>query len=112
MAQKRRVLKDARKGFLQLMCVSGQLNRKKFMLLVTETNHGLAYDKDVKVSFETFYDVIFVAMVTKTLLKHTPQKSFFLKYISKINSVTYIFLKLFLKECNILHFLCKFEKIL
>ena len=36
------------------------------MLLVTETNDGLAYDGD------TFYDVIFVAMVTKTLLKHTP----------------------------------------
>ena len=52
-----------------------QLNRKKIMLLVTETNHGLACDRDVKVSFETFYDVIFVAVVTKTLLKHTPQKS-------------------------------------
>ena len=47
------------------------------MLLVTETNHGLAYDMDVKVSFATFYDVIFVAMVTKTLLKHTPQKTVF-----------------------------------
>ena len=47
------------------------------MLLITEANHGLAYDKDVKVSFETFYDVIFVAMVTKTLIKHTPQKSVF-----------------------------------
>ena len=45
------------------------------MLLVTETNHGLAYDRDAKVSFETFYDVIFVAMVIKTFLKHTPQKS-------------------------------------
>ena len=33
------------------------------MLLVTETNHGLAYDRVVKVSFQTFYDVIFVAMV-------------------------------------------------
>ena len=47
------------------------------MLLVTETNHELAYDRDVKVSFETFYDIIIVAMVTKTLLKHTPQKSVF-----------------------------------
>ena len=47
------------------------------MLLVTETNHGLGYDRDVKVSFETFYDVIIVAMVTETLLKHTPQKSGF-----------------------------------
>ena len=48
------------------------------MLLVTETNRGLALDMDVKVSFETFYDdVIFVAMVTKTLLKHAPQKSVF-----------------------------------
>ena len=56
------------------MYVSGQLNRKKkIMLLATETNHGLAYDRDVKVSFETFYDVIFVAMVT-TLVKHSPQK--------------------------------------
>ena len=33
------------------------------MLLVNETNHGLAYDRDVKVSFDTFYDLIFVAMV-------------------------------------------------
>ena len=32
---------------------------------ITETN----YDRDVQVSLETFYDVIFVAMVTKTLLK-------------------------------------------
>ena len=64
------------------------------MLLVTETNHGLAYDRDAKVSFNTFYDVIFVAMVTKTLLKHTLKSQFF-KYISKINPVTYIFLKLF-----------------
>ena len=47
------------------------------MLLVTEINHGLAYDRDVKVSFETFYDVMSVAMVTKTLLKHTPKKSVF-----------------------------------
>ena len=47
------------------------------MLLVTETNHGLAYERDIKVSFEIFYDVIIVAMVTKTLLKHTPQKSVF-----------------------------------
>ena len=60
---------DCRKGFLQLMYVSGQLNS---MLLVTETNHGLAYGRDVKVSFEAFYEVIFVAMITKTLLKHTP----------------------------------------
>ena len=47
------------------------------MLLVTESNHGQADDTDIKVSFETFYDVIFVAMVTKTLLKYTPQKSVF-----------------------------------
>ena len=47
------------------------------MLLVTdsETNYGLAYDRDVKVSFETFYDVIFVATVTKTL--NIPLKSQF-----------------------------------
>ena len=51
------------------------------MLLVTETNHGLAYDRDVKVSFEIFFDVIFVAMVTKTLLKHTSKKSDFLIYL-------------------------------
>ena len=54
------------------------------MLLVTETNHGLAYDRDVKVSFETFYDIIFVAMVTKTLLKQTPQKSVFLNISLKL----------------------------
>ena len=41
-------LKEAQKGFVQLMYGSGQLN-KNFMLLVTETNHGLAYDSDVKV---------------------------------------------------------------
>ena len=44
------------------------------MLLVTETNHGLAYDRDVKASFETFYDVIFVAMVTKNPAKTYPSK--------------------------------------
>ena len=54
------------------------------MLLVTETNHGLAYNRDVKVSFETFYDVISVAMLTKTFL-NIPLKSQFFKYISKIN---------------------------
>ena len=41
-------LKEAQKGFVQLMYGSGQLN-KNFMLLVTETNRGLAYDRDVKV---------------------------------------------------------------
>ena len=51
------------------------------MLLVTETNHGLAYDRDVEVSFETFHDAIFVVIVTETLLKHTPQKSVFLIYL-------------------------------
>ena len=60
------------------------------MLSVTEINHGLAYKRDVKVSFETFYDVISVAMVTKTFL-NIPLKSQFFKYISKINSVTHIF---------------------
>ena len=29
-----------------------------FLHIVTETNHGLAYARDAKVSFETFYDVI------------------------------------------------------
>ena len=28
------------------------------MLLVTEINHGLAYDRDVSVCFETFYDLM------------------------------------------------------
>ena len=54
------------------------------MRLVTEINHGLPYDRDVWASFETFYDVISVAMVTKTPLK-IPLKSQFFKYISKIN---------------------------
>ena len=58
------LVKEARKGFLQLRYMSGQLNRKKFIPLVTETNHRLAYDRDVKVSFETFHDVIFVTMIT------------------------------------------------
>ena len=58
------------------------MKQKNFMLLVTETNHGLVYDRDVKVSFETFYDVIFVAMVAKTLLKHTPKRSVFKIYLS------------------------------
>ena len=75
------MFKEARKGFfIQLMYASGQLN-KNFMLLVPEINHRLAYNRDVKVSFETFYDVISVAMVTKTLLKHTHQKSVFQIYL-------------------------------
>ena len=52
------------------------------MLLVTETNHGLAYDRDVKVSFETFYDVIFVAMVTKPPKPYPSKVSFLIIYIS------------------------------
>ena len=44
------------------------------MLLGTETNHGLAHDRYVKVSSEPLYDVIFDAMITTTVLKHTPQK--------------------------------------
>ena len=60
------------------------------MLLVTETNHGLAYDRDDKVSFETFYDIIFVAMVSKTFEKISFKSQFF-KYSSKSNSVTCIF---------------------
>ena len=44
------------------------------MLLVTEINNGLTYDSDVKVSFETIYDVILVAMVTKDLPKAYPSK--------------------------------------
>ena len=66
------------------MC-QDNIKQKNFMLLVTETNHGLAYDRDVKVkSFETFYDIIFVAMVTKTLLNQTPQKSVFLNISLKL----------------------------
>ena len=45
------VFKKARKGFLQLMYGSEHFNRKKIILLVTGTNHGPAYDRDVKVSF-------------------------------------------------------------
>ena len=60
--------------------------------VVTETNHGLAYDRDVKVSFETFYDVIFVTMVIKTLLKHTPQNSVLLTlYLPQVPNGTYRF---------------------
>ena len=62
------------------------------MLLVTETNHGLAYDRDIKVSFKTFYDVIFVAIPVPS--ENIPLKSQLFKYISKINSVTYILLKI------------------
>ena len=61
------------------------------MLIVTETNHRLASDRDAKVSFETFYDVIFVAMVTKNPSKTYPSKVSFFEYISQINSVTCIF---------------------
>ena len=50
------------------------------MLLVTEANHGLAYNRDVKVSFETVYDVIFVAMVTKTSWNITVKSQFFSIY--------------------------------
>ena len=60
------------------LCICQDNETKKFHAIVTETNHRLAYDRDVKVSLETFHDVIIVAMqVTKTLLKHTPQKSVF-----------------------------------
>lgn len=70
------------KGFLRTY-VGVRTIKKKIMLLhiVTETNHGLAYDRDVKVSFETCNDIIFVTMVTKTLLKHTPQNSVLLIYL-------------------------------
>ena len=84
------------KGFLTTYACVRAIKQKNFMLLVTETNHGLAYDMDVKVSFATFYDVIFVAMVTKTLLKHTPQKSVF-KYISLKLIRWYIFFSSFFK---------------
>ena len=60
------------KGFLITYVRVRTIKQKNFMLLVTETNHGLTYDRDVKVSFE--HDVIFVAMITKTLLRHNPQK--------------------------------------
>ena len=60
------------KGFLTTYVRVRTIKKKNFMLLVTETNHGLTYDRDVKVSFETFYDVIIVTMVAKT-----PQKSVF-----------------------------------
>ena len=60
------------------------IKQKNFMLLVTETNHGLAYDRDVKVSFKTFCDVIFIAMAAKTLLGHSPQKAVFLKISLKL----------------------------
>ena len=53
------------------------------MLLITETNDGLAYDRVVKVSFETFYDVIFVAMVTNTP-KTYPSKVSFLNISLKL----------------------------
>ena len=66
----------ARVSYNLCMC-QDNIKQKNFMLLVTETNHGLAYDMDVKSSFETFYDIIFVTMITKTLLKETPQKSVF-----------------------------------
>ena len=54
------------------------------MLLVTETNHGLAYGRDVKVSFETFYDIIFVAMVTINSPKTYPSKVSFLNISLKL----------------------------
>ena len=63
------------KGFLTTYVRVRTIKEKNFMRLVTEINHGLAYDRDV--SFQTFYDVISVAMVTKTSLKHTPEKSVF-----------------------------------
>ena len=72
-------LKKARKCFFQLMYVSGQLNEKKFMVLVTETNYELPYDRDVKVSFETFYDK-FVAMITR------PSKLSFLNISLKLTA--------------------------
>ena len=55
------------RGFLKTYVRVRAIKEKNFMRIVTEINHGLAYDRDVKVSFETFYDVISVAMVTKNL---------------------------------------------
>ena len=54
------------------------------MLLVTETNYELAYDRAVKVSFETFYDVMFVAMVTRA--KTYPSKVSFLNISLKLTA--------------------------
>ena len=68
--------------FLTTNVLVGTIKRKNFMLLVTETNYELAYDRAVKVSFETFYDVMFIAMVTRA--KHTPQKSVFLNISLKL----------------------------
>ena len=93
------LLKETRKGFLQLMHASGQLNRKISCFQLLKSLTGLW-------SFETFYDVIFENVNPP---KTFPSKVSFLKYISKINSVIYIFLNIF-KVGNILHFLSKFEK--
>ena len=60
-------LKRLVKGFLTTYVPVRIIKQKNFMLLVSETNHGLAYDRDVKVFFGRFYDRLFVAMVTKTL---------------------------------------------
>ena len=54
------------------------------MLLVTETNHGLAYGRDVTVSFKTFHDIIFVAMATKNPPKTYPSKVSFLNISLKL----------------------------
>ena len=67
------------KGILTTYVRVRAITQKSFMLLVTETNHRLAYDRDIKVSFKTCYDVIFVAMVTKT--SQSTLKSQFFKYI-------------------------------
>ena len=75
------VLKEARKGFLQLFLFFRTIKQKNFIILVTEINHGLAYDRDVKVSFETFYDVITVAMVTKPSLNIPLKSQFFSIYL-------------------------------
>ena len=55
------------------------IKRKKIMVLVTETNYELPYDRDVKVSFETFYDM-FVAMITR------PSKVTFLNISLKLTA--------------------------
>ena len=54
------------------------------MLLVTETNHGLAYERDVKVSFETFNDVIFCCHGNQNPPKTYPSKVSFLNISLKL----------------------------
>ena len=57
------------------MHVSGQLNRENLSFQLLKQIMDRLMAGMFRFPLRHFYDVIFVSMVAKTLLKHTPQKS-------------------------------------